>query len=552
MRLAYRYVTLVTVVILFIGSVIYWKRKSSEANDVIDWGPDALFYHSASGGGVTNQCLHGSDLDQKRENRFKLRRKYNLNVCLSDVVPLNRPVPDSRPKGCQDIHYQVDELPSASVVITFHNEWPSLLFRTVYSVIQRTPKVLLKDVVLVDDATESDLSDEISEYIKEHYSNGIVKLIRLKTRQGLIRSRLEGIKRVTGEVVVFLDSHMEVNNQWLEPLLAEIKKDDHVVAEGNLDYINTETLRYEFIPGYKIRYGFDWRLRVFGTLFRNDQLDGKKETDTLPGVVLVGSGFAISVKYLKRLGTYDSGMKIYGGENLELSWRIWLCGGRIVQVPCSQIGHIERDQPYTFPEGRQNIEMHNYKRAVEIWLDDYKKYVYNTYPKMNEIEIEDIYNRLQLKEKLKCKPFSWFLDNIWPELFAYDREVEQYGTLGLRKLDTKMCLDNENYVLSEPKFLETRRCSDSDSQIFALTTKQQLRTTLHCATVKKEDRDYVPWLQRCLEIDDKWSMIKDGQLKHQGTGLCLELLQNGLVMNSCNSNNNYQIWSFQHKSSTTD
>ncbi|KAJ8304607.1 hypothetical protein KUTeg_018190 [Tegillarca granosa] len=77
---------------------------------------------------------------------------------------------------------------------------------------------------------------------------------------------------------------MEVNNQWLEPLLAEIKKDDHVVAEGNLDYINTETLRYEFIPGYRIRYGFDWRLRVFGTLFRNDQLDGKKETDTLPYV----------------------------------------------------------------------------------------------------------------------------------------------------------------------------------------------------------------------------------------------------------------------------
>lgn len=68
----------------------------------------------------------------------------------------------------------------------------------------------------------SDLSDEISEYIKKHYSKGVVKLIRQKTRQGLIRSRLEGIKRVTGEVVVFLDSHMEVNNHWYVQFLVEI------------------------------------------------------------------------------------------------------------------------------------------------------------------------------------------------------------------------------------------------------------------------------------------------------------------------------------------
>ena len=40
------------------------------------------------------------------------------------------------------------------------------------------------------------------------------------------------------------------------------------------------------------------------------------------GVVMVGPGFAISSQYFREIGTYDDGMKIWGGENLELAWRV--------------------------------------------------------------------------------------------------------------------------------------------------------------------------------------------------------------------------------------
>lgn len=68
----------------------------------------------------------------------------------------------------------------------------------------------------------------------------------------------------------------------MPPLLAEIKKNPKTVAMAQLDYVNKDTLAYEFDRGYRTRYGFDWRLVFFETYFRGDHLEGKSETDPMP------------------------------------------------------------------------------------------------------------------------------------------------------------------------------------------------------------------------------------------------------------------------------
>lgn len=45
--------------------------------------------------------------------------------------------------------------------------------------------------------------------------------MNLQDRKGLIVARMEGARHASGEVLVFLDAHMEVNTNWLPPLLGK-------------------------------------------------------------------------------------------------------------------------------------------------------------------------------------------------------------------------------------------------------------------------------------------------------------------------------------------
>lgn len=119
---------------------------------------------------------------------------------------------------------------------------------------------------------------------------------------------------------------------------------------------------------------------------------------------MAGGLFSIDKEYFNKLGRYDEGMDIWGGENLEMSFRIWMCGGTLEIATCSHIGHVFRKStPYTFPGGTSNIVNHNNARLAEVWMDEWKDFFFSINPAAKNIDMGDTTKRKQLRKDLQCR-----------------------------------------------------------------------------------------------------------------------------------------------------
>uniref|UniRef100_A0A3P9NL25 Polypeptide N-acetylgalactosaminyltransferase 6 n=1 Tax=Poecilia reticulata TaxID=8081 RepID=A0A3P9NL25_POERE len=415
--------------------------------------------------------------EQKEESSgFK---KNQFNQFASDRISLHRDLgKDTRPPDCLKQKFlRRPGLPTTSVIIVFHNEAWSALLRTVYSVLHTAPAALLTEILLVDDASTDDLLKiPLDEYVQELR---IVRVLRQTERKGLITARLMGAQAAQGEVLTFLDSHCECFPGWLEPLLARIANEPRAVVSPRITSIDNRSLRFHKpvpeLQNYS-RGNFDWRLK-FGWERVPDEEKKRRKNETYPirTPTFAGGLFSILKSYFEQIGSYDDQMEFWGGENLEMSFRVWQCGGLLEIIPCSVVGHIFRKKsPHRFPNG-STIILRNLVRLAEVWMDDYKWIFYRANRKDS---YGDVSERRKLREKLNCKNFSWYLNNIYPEAYVPEIRPIIYGQVPTLS-SSRWCLTKIFDCIV--KMLSSKVFRGSDSQtsqfIILLFIKMKLNNT---------------------------------------------------------------------------
>ncbi|OCT61080.1 polypeptide N-acetylgalactosaminyltransferase 5 [Xenopus laevis] len=484
----------------------------------------------------------------KQEEAQSRWNEGNFNVYLSDLIPLDRAIEDTRPKGCSEqmIH---DDLPTTSIIICFVDEVWSTLLRSVYSVLNRSPEHLVKEIILVDDFSTRDyLKEKLDIYLKKIPK---VRVLHLPERHGLIRARIAGANIATGDVLTFLDSHIECNVGWLEPLLEQVRLNRKKVACPVIEVISALDMSYITVENFQ-RGIFTWPLNfawkpMLPEVIKRDKIT---EMDPIKCPVMAGGLFSIEKNYFYELGTYDPGLDVWGGENMEISFKIWMCGGEIEIIPCSRVGHIFRnDNPYSFPKDRVKTVERNLVRVAEVWLDEYKEIFYGHGQHLLHYipDIGDLTEQRQLREKLQCKSFNWYIENVFPDMGT--PLLRATGMLSNPKLRKCLTIENSSFVLES--------CDGSKkSQQFNYTWLRLIRQGDLCiSSIKNEER---LTLQHCdfTNINQRWlhkskisfhATLKDHILLDSTFVTCLEAdaVSGGLMGRECNSFNHYQKWRFE-------
>lgn len=143
-------------------------------------------------------------------------------------------------------------------------------------------------------------------------------------------------------------------------------------------------------------------------------------------------------------------------------------------------------------------------------MDEYKDYLYKRQPHVyRHLNPGDLSKQKALRQRLQCKPFKWFMENVAIDLldeFPVDEPSFAYG--GLKNLGLNLCADTmSKYGVSRVGLYGcAKNISDPHkTQLFSLTLKHDIRvrmeprcwTTLHDKTV---------WLRQCWKsqkIDQK-------------------------------------------------
>jgi len=185
--------------------------------------------------------------------------------------------------------------------------------------------------------------------------------------------------------------------------------------------------------------------------------------------------------------------------------------------------------PYSFGGADPTMTLYrNYARAVEVWMGPHKALFYRFLPLAKEVKVGDISSRTELRDRLKCKSFDWYLENLLPQL---PTEARLLASGQIRNKKSNHCVDTlgrrkANDTVGHYRCLPKRE-PGYVSQMWMYSKTMEIISLENCLDASVSNPDSITYkpvkLFPCHRLggNQLWHYTPTKQIIHQQSQLCL-------------------------------
>lgn len=212
------------------------------------------------------------------------------------------------------------------------------------------------EIILADNAS----NDGSAAWVEKHYPE--VKIATFDANYGYCGGNNRAVPYATGDILIFLNNDVAVEQDWLQGLNDAFNEDDTVAAmqPKMLSFEEPDFFEYAGAAGgYLDKYSYPFcRGRIFDTL----EVD-KGQYDTASDI-LWGSGAALAIRkeVFEGMQGFDEDFEFHM-EEIDLCWRIWNHGMKVRYCPESVVYHLGGG---SMPMGSPRKVYYNYRNNLRM------------------------------------------------------------------------------------------------------------------------------------------------------------------------------------------